>query len=102
MTKASTSLLLISSVRYFASRIEKTRSTPMETPTQGMRKLASPFLFFPENMPTNSSYRPPAAIDPTPTVDSSSSSVSFLVVGRLPSASSEGVGWRREKEMVGM
>ena len=30
----------------------------METPTAG--------IFFPENIPTNSSYLPPADIDPTP------------------------------------
>lgn len=40
------------------SMIVRTRSMPMETPTQGVCPEA-------ENMPTKLSYRPPAAIDPT-------------------------------------
>ena len=42
----------------------KTRSTPIEIPTHGI------CLPDGENIPTKSSYLPPAAIDPTPEVSS--------------------------------
>ena len=42
--------------------VMKMWSTPNEVPMQGMRPLAA----FAKNMPTSSSQRPPAAIEPTP------------------------------------
>ena len=66
----------------FLRRSEKRRSTPNEMPTQGILPAA---LLSPANMPTRSSYLPPAAIDPTPTVESSTSaSSSALSAGFLP------------------
>ena len=62
---------------HFGHTIAKMRSSPIDTPTHG-----SDAAFLPSpaaaavNMPTRLSYRPPAAIDPTPTCDSSISSSS--------------------------
>lgn len=49
-----------------------TRSIPTETPTQGTWFLLWPAASL--NMPTRLSYRPPPAIEPTPTEFSSTSS----------------------------
>ena len=77
MTYAIVSLLRIPFSTHFGHTSAKMRSSPMLTPTHG--RLAA-FLPSPAaaavNMPTRLSYRPPAAIDPTPTCDSSISSSS--------------------------
>ena len=85
MTKTSTSLLRRASVLCSRSMralvMEKIRSTPNDTPTQGMLALGW-------NMPTRLSYRPPAATLPTPTVGSlersSSSRLPDLDLSFLP------------------
>ena len=69
---------------HFGHRIANTRSIPILTPTHG--RLCT---FFPSapaaaaNIPTSPSYRPPAAMEPTPTVDSSTSSSSSCAEGFL-------------------
>jgi len=70
--------------RSFCMSIENTRSTPTLTPTQGILPLVEASDDAAEaNMPTSSSYRPPAAMLPTPIVDSSTSG--------SPSASTAGI-----------
>ncbi|CCO32995.1 hypothetical protein BN14_07062 [Rhizoctonia solani AG-1 IB] len=65
-------------------RIEKTRSTPTLTPTHGILPTPEDLPAAAEaNIPTRSSYLPPAAIDPTPTWDSSISSSSSLLFSDL-------------------
>lgn len=68
ITNTIVSLLLIPLATHLGHTIAKIRSSPMLTPTQG--RLAD-FLPSPAaadvNIPTRWSYRPPAAIEPTPT-----------------------------------
>lgn len=77
ITYTIVALLRMPFATHFGQTMAKTRSSPMLTPTHG-----SPAVFFPSpaaaavNIPTRLSYRPPAAIDPTPTEDSSISSSS--------------------------
>src|SRR5262245_48944455 len=71
------SLHLIPFSTHLGHTIAKIRSNPMLTPIHG-----SAGAFFPSaaaaavNIPTKLSYRPPAAMEPTPTDDSSISSSS--------------------------
>ena len=77
MTYTIVSLLRMPLLTQCGHTIANTRSSPMLTPTHGS---AAAFLPSPAaaavNMPTRLSYRPPAAIEPTPTCDSSTSSSS--------------------------